>query len=84
MKTPTYLLLLFVVAALAPAASAQGTVTIANCSLAFQNSGQLATTAHVTLTGTLTTDAGTTVTFDGTGNQNLTPRRANPLQPHRR
>ena len=79
MKTPTCLLILIVIAALAPAASAQGTVTIANGAVALQNNGQLATTAHVTITGTLSTDAGTTVTFDGSGTQNLTPAAGQTL-----
>lgn len=79
MKTPARLLTLIVFAALAPAASAQGTVTIANGAVALQNSGELATTAHVTITGTLSTDAGTTVTFDGSGTQNLTPAAGQTL-----
>ena len=79
MKTFLLLFTALALAALAPAASAQGTLTIANGTVALQNSGQLATTAHLTITGTLSTDAGTTLLFNGSGNQDFTPAAGQTL-----
>ncbi len=56
----------------AAAATAQGTLTVANGTVALQNGGQLATSAHVTITGTLSTGNGTLI-VNGAGTQNLTP-----------
>ncbi|MFQ5568920.1 MAG: T9SS type A sorting domain-containing protein [Rhodothermales bacterium] len=52
-------------------ATGQGTVTVANGGLRLQAGGQLATSAHLILTGTF--DGNGTFLFDGTGNQKLTP-----------